>query len=90
MTITTISPEILAEKAERGPAECALVGEDGNAFAILGRVDRALQRAGYSRAARDAFLAEATSGDYDHLLRTAMDWVEEPDEDEDDDEEYEL
>lgn len=52
-----------------------LVGHDGNAFAILGRVSGALKRAGYPDAAK-AFYSEATSGDYDHLLRTAMKYVE--------------
>ncbi len=52
-----------------------LVGEDGNAFAILGRVKRALQRAGHSDLA-EAYMKEATSGDYDHLLAVTMDYVE--------------
>jgi hypothetical protein len=53
-----------------------LMGEDGNAFAILGRVLRALRRAGVSKAERDEFAREATSGDYDHLLQTCVRWVE--------------
>jgi hypothetical protein len=52
-----------------------LVGEDGNAFAILGAVSRALKRAGHADAAEE-FYAEATSGDYDHLLATATRYVE--------------
>ncbi|NLS80141.1 MAG: hypothetical protein GXY76_23115 [Chloroflexi bacterium] len=58
-----------------------LVGEDGNAFAILGRVTKALRKGGVSREEVDAFLHEAMSGDYDHLLWTVMDWVDvdEPD-----------
>ena len=52
-----------------------LVGEDGNAFAILGRVTRAMRRAYVPKKERDAFMAEATSGDYDHLLGTVMKWV---------------
>ena len=53
-----------------------LTGEDGNAFAILARVTRAMRRAGISDEERDAFYAEATSGDYDHLLATCMRWVD--------------
>ena len=62
-----------------------LVGEDGNAFAILGRVRRALREAGVGKAEVDAFTAEATSGNYDHLLQTVMRWVavDEPETDED-------
>ena len=53
-----------------------LTGQDGNSFVILGAVSRALRRAGVSKADRDAFVAEATGGDYDHLLATAMRWVD--------------
>jgi hypothetical protein len=53
-----------------------LVGEDGNAFAVLGRVQSALRKAGVSKEERDEFLAEATSGDYNHLLATVMNWVD--------------
>ncbi len=53
-----------------------LVGEDGNAWAILGRVSAALKRAGIGKEESDAFFAEATAGDYDHLLQTAMRWVD--------------
>jgi len=53
----------------------ALVGEDGNAFSILARVKRALERGGIAKAERDAFMAEAMSGDYSHLLVTVTNWV---------------
>jgi len=52
-----------------------LVGEDGNAFAILGRVSKALRKAHGSEISKK-FTEEATKGDYYHLLRTAMEWVE--------------
>jgi hypothetical protein len=52
-----------------------LVGEDGNAFSILGRARQALRLAGRSDE-WEAFAAEATSGDYDRLLATVMDWFE--------------
>ncbi len=53
-----------------------LTGTDGNAFAVLSAVNRALRRAGIGKVERDAFIAEATAGDYDHLLATAMQWVD--------------
>ena len=53
-----------------------LVGNDGNAFAILGAVTNALQKAGVTKEEREAFHKEATSGDYDHLLATCMQWVD--------------
>ena len=53
-----------------------LSGEDGNAFAILGRTSAALRQAGVAQEEIDTFFAEATSGDYDHLLHTTMAWVD--------------
>lgn len=53
-----------------------LIGEDGNAFAILGRVFKAAQAVGWTKEEWDAFKKEATSGDYDHLLRTVMKYCE--------------
>jgi len=52
-----------------------LVGEDGNAFMILGRVSKALKRAGHADLAKE-YMLEATKGDYDHLLATTMQYVE--------------
>lgn len=51
-----------------------LAGEDGNAFSILARCRRAMSRAGLSEDEINAFTAEATSGDYDNLLRTVIRW----------------
>jgi hypothetical protein len=53
-----------------------LIGEDGNAFAVMGAVKRALRIAGASQDEINQYLKEAMSGDYDNLLRTTMDWVE--------------
>lgn len=53
-----------------------LVGHDGNAFAIMGTVSRALRRAGVSEEEVNLYLKESRSGDYDHLLQTALSWVE--------------
>ena len=53
-----------------------LTGQDGNAFAILGRTTAALRAAGVAQEEIDAYFAEATSGDYDHLLHTTMAWVD--------------
>ena len=52
-----------------------LVGEDGNAFMIMGRVTRAMSQAGVPKEERDAYIAEATSGDYNNLLRMTAEWV---------------
>lgn len=55
--------------------EVQLVGEDGNAFAIMGRVSDAMRKAGVAQNEIEAYLAESMSGDYDNLLRTAVKWV---------------
>jgi len=52
-----------------------LTGEDGNAFSILGRVTKALRRAGVLLEERKKFQAEATATDYNNVLQTVMRWV---------------
>ena len=56
--------------------EVELVGQDGNGFAIIGRVRKAMQRAGLTSEQVKEFTDEAASGDYDHLLQTCMKYVE--------------
>ena len=52
-----------------------LIGEDGNAFAILGRVMKAMRVAKVSPELIEQYRVQATSGDYDNLLRTTIQWV---------------
>ena len=52
-----------------------LSDEDGNAFVIMGRVRKALRRAGHEDLIEE-YTKEANSGDYDHLLQTTMKYVE--------------
>jgi hypothetical protein len=52
-----------------------LSGNDGNAFAVMGAVKSALKKAGASKEELDQYLSDSMSGDYDNLLRVAMDWV---------------
>jgi hypothetical protein len=62
-----------------------LTGYDGNAFAIMGVVQRNLKRHlrrdlersyAFAEAETRAYLNESRSGDYNHLLCTAQAWVE--------------
>jgi hypothetical protein len=55
--------------------EVPMIGEDGNALAIIGRVSKALGRAGVSPEEVEEFKNEAMSGDYDELLQTVIRWV---------------
>lgn len=52
-----------------------LIGEDGNAFFILGKVREALIKNGRKDLVEE-FMKEAQSGNYDHLLATVMEYVE--------------
>jgi hypothetical protein len=52
-----------------------LIGQDGNAFSVMGNVKRALKRAGADQEYLDQYLKEATSGDYNHLLTVSMKYV---------------
>jgi len=66
-----------------------LVGEDGNAYAIMGRVSQALENADVPAEKIKEYRTESMSGDYNHLLITAMEWVSCDDEDEDDEDDWE-
>jgi hypothetical protein len=63
---------LLKEETEEKLPKLKLVGQDGNAFNILGLARRAGQKAGFPKEKMDAFMKEATTGDYDHLLQTCM------------------
>ncbi len=52
-----------------------LIGMDGNAYFILGRVKKALEKAGMHQEAQK-FIERATSGDYDNLFRVVMEYVD--------------
>lgn len=52
-----------------------LIGEDGNAFLIIGKVLKALKRAGLEHLCKE-YTDKATSGDYDNLLAVTMEYVD--------------
>jgi len=56
--------------------EVNLIGGDGNAYSILAKCRRASRAAGWPDEKIDKVLDEMTSGDYDHLLATAMKYFE--------------
>lgn len=60
--MTTKHPEITVD----------LSGGDGNAMVLLGRVRRAMRKAGVHDIEIEEFTEEAMSGDYDHLIHTIM------------------
>jgi hypothetical protein len=53
-----------------------LTGEDGNAFFVLGKAVKTARRAGWSEEKIDEFKKKATSGNYDNLLATCMEYFD--------------
>ena len=60
---------------EKEKPSVKLIGQDGNAFFILGTVRKALLKEGMEKEAKE-FMEKATSGDYDNLLRVVMEYVD--------------
>jgi hypothetical protein len=55
----------------------SLIGVDGNAFAVMGYVRKAMRSEGYSEEQIKAFTDKATSGDYNNLLAVCDEQIEE-------------
>jgi hypothetical protein len=68
-----------ATKAPKYPnviVEMDIDGPDGNAFAIMGRVQAALRKAGATKEELTQYSMDSMSGDYENLLATADRWVD--------------
>lgn len=52
--------------------EIALVGEDGNAYFIMGRVQGEMRKNGCTPEEMEEVMNEMMGGDYNHLLNTVM------------------
>jgi hypothetical protein len=79
------SAEVMEEYAELGKAELQLVGIDGNAFSIMAAVGKAMRIHGYSNQAKGEMVEDSMSGDYNHVIQTAMFWTDSPDDEDEDD-----
>lgn len=55
--------------------EVQLIGEDGNAFAIMGAVSKALRADGIDASLIKQYQEECMSGDYSNLLYVTMCWI---------------
>lgn len=62
-------------KMEEKP-KVKLIGENGNAFLILGKVIFAMKKAGFSKEKIQEYKDKATSGNYDTLLAVTNEYVE--------------
>lgn len=54
-----------------------LAGVDGNAFSVMGFVQRHMKKAGYTQEEIADYLQRAKSSDYDNLLMVSMEQVDE-------------
>jgi hypothetical protein len=52
-----------------------LVGNDGNAFSIMGNVTKELRKAGADKEYINEYMEKAMSGDYNNLLAVTMNYV---------------
>lgn len=55
---------------------CKLVGTDGNAFSIIGKVSQCLKKAGLKNAAEEFSKRAFSAGSYDNLLQIVMEYVD--------------
>lgn len=62
--------------AENQKPICRLVGEDGNIFSILGRVNRALKEDGKGEQVKEVSERVMASSSYDAALQIIMEYVE--------------
>lgn len=53
-----------------------LVGVDGNAYSIMGYVRTAMKRAKMTKEDIDAYIKDATSSDYNHLLVVSSEMID--------------
>jgi len=75
------APEVPYEKLP-DPIPVPRLYDDGNALALIAKCRRPARKAGWSEAEYEAFKAECTSGDFDHVLQTVMRYFDEADDDE--------
>ena len=60
---------------EKQKPEVKLTSEDCIAFNLLAKVSKALKRSGYTKEEVDEYYAQATAGNYHHLLAVTSEWV---------------
>jgi len=63
-------------KVPENKPEVALIGENGSAFAILGKVTHVLQDAGADKEYIESYYNKATAGDYGNLLQVTREFVD--------------
>jgi hypothetical protein len=69
-------PKTTTPKYPNVIVEMDIDGPDGNAFAIMGRVQAALKKAGATKEELAQYSMDSMSGDYENLLAMADKWVD--------------
>lgn len=59
-------------RQKKETSSTVLIGIDGNAWSVMGKVRSELQKAGASKEFREEYSTQAMSGDYDHLLAVSV------------------
>jgi hypothetical protein len=73
--MTTSKAKPKKGKTPKYDIDVKLTDTDGNAFAVMGAVSKALRKNDVPKEVIDKFQDECMSGDYDHLLQVCMQWV---------------
>ena len=63
-------------KSKQTGVKVQLTGEDGNIFAIMGRVQKAMKRAGFKKEAKELSEEVTKSLSYDEALEYISDYVD--------------
>ena len=53
-----------------------LIGIDGNAYSVMGYVKKAMREQKFSQEEINAYMADAMSSDYNHLLCVSSDMID--------------
>ena len=54
----------------------SLVGQNGNAFNVMGYVAHAMRQCQFDQSEIDDYFEKATSSDYDHLIIVSMEYID--------------
>ena len=71
-----MNQNIIRSITDRKKPHVTFVGEDGNAFSILGRARKAMRKVGWSSAEIAEFTDKAMAGDYVDLIGTVCNYCE--------------
>ena len=54
----------------------SLIGVDGNAFGIMGYVQRCMRETGFTKEEFDEYFKKATSSNYPNLMRVSVEMID--------------